>query len=340
MATVGSNGDRLALFVSASGHYAATKSAALLGIGSDGVVEVATDRHGRMVPAALTAAIAEARQAGRAPFAVIGTAGTTVTAAFDDLGPLADICQREDLWLHVDACYGGSALFSPSQAWRLGGVERSDSVVWNLHKMMGMTQQCTALLVQDPTQLAACFAAGADYLFQADKLNGAYDTGDRTFMCARRVDVLKLWLTWKARGDDGFAARVDHAVAMADHTRRRIAASDRTFVPVVTGDFTNVVFAWVPPRLRSSVPIDATGEIDVSTLAESVRSELHGLPPQIKARMQATGSGMIGYQPANGLNAFRMICMSPTLQPDDIDALLEAIDSSGLDAVAGDLTSR
>ncbi|MEM9561000.1 MAG: pyridoxal-dependent decarboxylase [Actinomycetota bacterium] len=330
--TVGSNGDRLALFVSASGHYAATKSASLLGIGSDGVVEVDTDGHGRMVPDALGDAIVGARRAGHVPFAVIGTAGTTVTAAFDELGALADICRREDLWLHVDACYGGSALFSPAQAWRLDGVEHSDSMVWNLHKMMGMTQQCTALLVKDPTRLAACFAARADYLFQSDKLNGEYDSGDRTFMCARRIDGLKLWLTWKARGDRAFAARIDHAVAMAEHTRRRIDASDGAFVPLVLGDFTNVVFAWVPPRLRASVPTTATGELDLAALDRSVRSELHGYPPQIKARLQTAGTGMIGFQPVGELNAFRMICISPTLQPDDVDALLGAIDSCGLDA--------
>ena len=333
IATAGSNGDRLVLFVSASGHYAAAKSAALLGIGSDGVVEVATDGQGRMIPEALTGAIAETRRAGGVPFAVIGTAGTTVTAAFDDLDALADICQREDLWLHVDACYGGSALFSPSQAWRLNGVERSSSVVWNLHKMLGMTQQCTALLVKDPTRLAACFASGADYLFQSDKLNAAYDSGDRTFMCARRIDVLKLWLTWKARGADGFAARIDHAVAMAEHTRRSIAASDGAFVPVVLGDFTNVVFTWVPPHLRSSVRAGATGQLDAGALDDALRSELHGYPPRIKERLQAAGSGMIGFQPVDGLNTFRMICMSPTLQPDDVDALLRAIDSCGLDAV-------
>ncbi len=332
IATVGSNGDRLVLFVSASGHYAARKSAAVLGIGADGVVEVATDRHGRMVPEALGDAIVEARRAGNVPFAVIGTAGTTVTAAFDDLGALADICRREDLWLHVDACYGGSALFSAAQAWRLDGVERSDSVVWNLHKMLGMTQQCTALLVKDPTRLAACFAARADYLFQPDKLNGEYDSGDRTFMCARRTDVLKLWLTWKARGDDAFAARIDHAVAMAERARRGIATSDGAFVPIVLGDFTNVVFAWVPPKLRAAVSATGGGQLDVAALDESVRSELHGYPPRIKARLQEAGTGMIGFQPVGGLNAFRLICISPTLQPDDVDALLRAIDSCGLDA--------
>ncbi|WP_395156686.1 pyridoxal phosphate-dependent decarboxylase family protein [Ilumatobacter sp.] len=317
----GSNGDRLAIFVSEAGHYAATKSAALLGIGSDHVVKVDADYEGCIDPAALTAAIDAAISAGAIPLAVIGTAGTTVTSAFDDLDAVADVCEQHGVWLHVDGCYGGSALFSAAHAHRLAGVERSDSFVWNLHKMMGMTQQCTALLVKRPEQLAACFAGHADYLFQPDKQFAEYDSGDRTFQCARRIDVLKLWLAWKAHGDVGFAARIDHAMAMADYTRQHIAESDGAFVPVVSGSFTNVVFAWVPPELR---PL---GSID--NLGDGVRNRLHGLPPKIKAQMQSHGTGMIGFQPIHGINTFRMICMSTTLQPDDIDALLDAIDRYG-----------
>lgn len=324
----GASGDRLVLFVSDSGHYAASKSAALLGIGTDGVVKVTTDHEGAMDPHALDMAIAEAVARGQTPFAVIGTAGTTVTAAFDDLDAIADICESHGLWLHVDAAYGGSALFSPAQASRLRGVERSDSCVWNLHKMVGMTQQCTALLVKVPAQLDECFAAHADYLFQSDKLYAEYDSGDRTFQCARRVDVLKLWLTWKVRGDVGFAARIDHAMEMAEFTRARIAASGGAFVPIVSGTFTNVVFAWVPRHLR---PLHFTtpDDLDADTMAE-----LNGYPPLIKARMQAAGTGMIGFQPVRGINSFRMICMNPTLQASDVDALLKAIDMAGNDAEA------
>ncbi|GJM37492.1 MAG: hypothetical protein DHS20C19_08590 [Acidimicrobiales bacterium] len=325
--SAGANGDRLAVFVSEAGHYAAGKSAALMGLGTDAVVKVSSDHDGAMILSELERAIDRAETAGMVPLAVIGTAGTTVTAAFDDLEALAGVCERRELWLHVDGCYGGSALFSASQAWRLRGVERADSLVWNLHKMMGMTQQCTALLVREPDRLAACFSAGADYLFQSDKLHGEYDAGDRTFQCARRIDVLKLWLTWKARGDAGFAARIEHAVAMAEHTRRRLAGSGGAFVPMVSGDFTNVVFAWVPPHLRP-LTLDAPDEIP-----NHVRRELHQLAPRIKARMQADGSGMIGYQPVHGLNTFRMICMSPMLQAADVDAILAAIDAAGSDLV-------
>lgn len=314
-------GHRLTLFVSDAGHYAATKSAALLGIGTDAVIKVGSDSSGAIIPSELEIAVQASVAAGQTPFAVIATSGTTVTSAFDDLNTLADICGAHDLWLHVDGCYGGSALFSESHRYLLDGVERSDSFVWNLHKMMGMTQQCTALLVRDPTQLAPCFAGRADYLFQPDKLHADFDSGDRTFQCARRIDVLKLWLAWKHHGDAGFQQRIDHAVDMADHARQRISDSNGEFATVVSGQFTNVVLAWVPPELR---PLSLDPE-SIERLDLAVTEKLHALPPRVKAQMQAEGTAMVGYQPISGLNTFRLLFMNPTVSTKDVDAIVDLI---------------
>lgn len=311
---------RQLVFCSASAHYQALKSAALLGLGRDAVIKVADDHDGAIVPAALTTAIDDAFARGDEPLAVIATAGTTVTAAFDDLHALADICERHGIWLHVDGCYGGAAIFSDTTRHLLDGLERSDSFVLNLHKMMGATQQCTALLVRDPEQLEPCFGVQADYIFQPDKLHGEWDTGDRTFQCGRRPDALKLWLMWKAHGDEAFAARIDHAMAMAQYARDRIAASDGAFVPVVEGSFTNVVFVWVPPDLRP---------LDIATIDDTTRARLHALAPKIKARFQAEGTAMLGYQPIHGVNTFRLIFMNPAVAETDIDAALAHIDAYG-----------
>ena len=327
----GATGERLTMFVSSSGHYAAKKSAALLGLGTDAVIEVESDDDGAILPGSLRTAIIESRAAGEVPFAIIATSGTTVTSAFDDLEALADIADEHDIWLHVDGCYGGSALFSPTHRDLLRGVERSDSFVWNLHKMMGMTQQCTALLVREPEQLAECFASKADYLFQPDKLHAEYDSGDRTFQCARRIDVLKLWLAWKHHGDEGFAGRIDHAVDMADRVRARIAASGGEFVPVA-GTFTNVVFGWIPPHLR---PLSLDPE-SIRHLDPGIRDELHALAPKIKAQMQSEGTAMMGFQPIEGLNTFRILFMNPAVTPDDVDALLDRVAEYGLASIASD----
>ncbi len=316
LVTAGAGPAPLSIFVSEAGHYGAGKAAALLGLGTDAVVEVATDHDGAMDPEALRRAMDDAVAADRTPLAVIATAGTTVTCAFDPLDEIADACAEHGTWFHIDGCYGASALFSPDHRHRLAGSHRADSMVWNLHKMMGMTQQCTALLLREPERLAACFSSGADYLFQTDKQFGEWDSGDRTYQCGRRVDAVKLWLTWKARGDAGFAARIDHAVAMADFSRMVISASDGAFVPLVDTGFTNVVFLWVPPDLRPLVPGDLT---------DDVRDRLHRLAPRIKARMQAEGTALVGYQPVHGINAFRLLFMNPEVRPEDVDAVLDHI---------------
>jgi glutamate/tyrosine decarboxylase-like PLP-dependent enzyme len=182
--------------------------------------------------------------------------------------------------------------------------------------MMGITQQCTVLLVKDPHQLEPCFATGATYLFQPDKQHGEFDSGDRTFQCARRIDSLKLWLTWKVRGDQGFAERIDHAVKMADHARLRIEQSGGEFAPLVTGDFTNVVFVWVPPELRP---------LNLDSLDQYQRDRLHQLPPRVKARMQAEGTAMVGFQPIRQINSFRMLFMNPSVTTSDVDAIFQHI---------------
>lgn len=316
----GMSGQRFAVFVSSAGHYSATKNAAILGLGTDAVVKVGVDANGAMTARSLATAIETSRAAGATPLAVIATAGTTVTAAYDPIEAIADVCADHQTWLHVDGCYGGSALFSPDQRHRLAGADRADSVAWNLHKMMGMTQQCSALVVREASELDACFATGADYIFQADKQHGEFDAGDRTIMCGRRVDVLKLWLAWKSHGDVGFAARVDHGVAMADHARQRVASSDGEFAFVVPGDFTNVCFVWVPPELRP---------LDLGALSTAAHEVVHALALAIKAGMQRDGAALIGCQPVNGINSFRLIVMNPAVSRTDVDAMFDLIATYG-----------
>ncbi len=314
--STGSDGRPTRILVGSSGHYATSKAAAVMGIGIRSVLKVPCDATGAMKPEAL----ADMLKGSEGVIAVVATAGTTVTGAFDPIDAIARICTASDIWLHVDGAYGASALFSARQCHRLAGVERADSLNWNLHKMMGMTQQCSTLLVREPQRLHDTFACGADYLFQPDKQHRMYDLGDSGFMCGRRADVLKLWLTWKTRGDTGFAERVDHAVAVADHVRERIRQSSDHFAAIVEGTFTNVCVTWVPPELRP---------LRLTELKDDDRRRLNALAPRIKARMQTEGSALIGFQPVNGLNCFRLIFISPRTTAADADLMLELIERYG-----------
>lgn len=318
-----------AVFVSDIAHYSTSKAASLLGMGAEAVYEVGVDDSGAMDVALLQAALEQATAAGRVPLAVVATAGTTVVGSFDPIEQIADVCDAHDLWLHVDGCFGGSALFSAEQRYRLDGSQRADSMVWNLHKMMGVTQQCSVLLVPEPDQLRECFSAQADYIFQTDKLHAEMDTGDETFMCGRRVDVLKLWLAWKARGDVGFAARIDAAVARADEVRDLIDAS-ADLCPVGPSDFTTACVVWLPPEMAGR---------SLAELTERERADLHRVAPAAKAIMQREGTAMIGYQPVQGLNAFRLIFTNPEITPADVTDLVDLIRDASARAWAAQMAA-
>jgi len=319
----GHDGAPLVAFTSTHAHYSLEKAVVLLGLGRRALVKVACDERGGMRPDALAAAIDVALARGERPFFINATAGTTVLGGFDPLPALADLAARHGLWLHVDGSFGASALFSAAQARRMDGVARADSLAWNLHKMLGVTQQCAAFLVQKTGALRAAFAAGAAYLFQPDKPYAEYDSGDLTFQCARRVDALKAWLTWKVRGEAGFAARIDHAVALAEHAAARIAGDPR-FLLAAPPAWVNVCFWWIPPDLR---PLAAR--------SPDVDAALHALAPRIKAAMLRGGAAMLGFQPIDGgPNCFRLLFINPATQPEDIDATLDILDACGREALA------
>ncbi|MFC2164638.1 pyridoxal phosphate-dependent decarboxylase family protein [Acidobacteriota bacterium] len=205
----------LIAFVSEEAHYSFEKSANVLGIGSANLHKIKTDDRGRMIPDELARAIEESLRLGQRPFFVAATAGTTVKGAFDPLRKIARIAKQHDLWFHVDGAFGGTAILSPRHAGLLDGINKADSFVWNAHKLMGLPLICSILLVREMRYLMNTNSvAGADYIFHDDAF-GSYDLGPMSLQCGRRVDALKLWLSWKFYGDKGYAERVDRFFDLA-----------------------------------------------------------------------------------------------------------------------------
>lgn len=120
--------------------------------------------------------------------------------AFDPINEIADICKTHNMWLHIDAAWGGGLLFSQTHRAKLNGIERANSIVVNPHKLLAVPQQCSMLLVKDKDILHKCFSRGAEYLFQKDKhYDKSYDVGDKYVQCGRKCDVFKFWFMWKAK---------------------------------------------------------------------------------------------------------------------------------------------
>ncbi|XP_053492453.1 glutamate decarboxylase 1b isoform X1 [Ictalurus furcatus] len=214
---------RLILFTSEHSHYSIAKAGAALGFGKENVILLSTDERGRVIPADLEAKIINAKQKGYVPLFVNATAGTTVYGAFDPINDIADICEKYNMWLHVDGAWGGSLLMSRKHRHKLNGVERANSVTWNPHKMMGVPLQCSAILVREKGILQGCNSMCAGYLFQPDKqYDVTYDTGDKAIQCGRHVDIFKFWLMWKAKGTVGFEQHVDRCLELSEYLYNKI----------------------------------------------------------------------------------------------------------------------
>ncbi|XP_006883948.1 PREDICTED: cysteine sulfinic acid decarboxylase isoform X3 [Elephantulus edwardii] len=302
-------------------HYSIKKAAAFLGLGTDSVRMVKADERGKMMPEDLERQISLAEAEGAVPFLVSATSGTTVLGAFDPLEAIADICQRHGLWLHVDAAWGGSVLLSKKHRHLLNGIQRADSVAWNPHKLLSAGLQCSALLLQDTSNLLKrCHSSQASYLFQQDKFyDVSLDPGDKVVQCGRCVDCLKLWLMWKAQGGQGLELRVDRAFTLARYLVEEIKKREG-FELVMEPEFVNVCFWFVPPSLRGKQE------------SPDYNQRLAQVAPMLKERMVKKGSMMIGYQPHGTRgNFFRMIVANPTLTQADIDFLLDELEQLGQD---------
>ena len=221
----GNGNTRFAVFVSEEAHYSFFKAMNQLGIGTDNLLPVPVDAQGRMRASELERLIESAKERGFTPLCCAATAGTTILGAFDPINDIADVCERHSLWLHVDAAWGGGAMMSKKHRTKLKGVERADSVTWDTHKMLGTGLVSSFILIPHMGSLLTSHRGGGNnYLFH-DGQENTVDLGPSSLQCGRRVDALKVWLAWRAMGDEGWEQLVDtlfeRAQWMASEIKKR-----------------------------------------------------------------------------------------------------------------------
>jgi L-2,4-diaminobutyrate decarboxylase len=233
-----------------------------MGLGEAAVIPVAVDERFRLRPDALPEALAQA--GARRVIALVASAGSTATGAFDPLAPIADFCAAHGLWLHVDGAHGASAALSPSLRPRLlDGIERADSVVWDMHKMMLMPALVTAVLFRDGRHCYEAFAQEASYLFAGRDPRAEWmNLANRTLECTKRMMSLKVYATLQLLGTRCFADYVEHTFDLARRFAARIAAAP-DFELAVEPDANIVCFRHVPP-----------GASDLDRLQQRIRQRI------------------------------------------------------------------
>ncbi|HEX6097026.1 MAG TPA: aminotransferase class I/II-fold pyridoxal phosphate-dependent enzyme [Thermoanaerobaculia bacterium] len=294
-ADAASEGKRPVVVASADAHYSIARAAAIMGIPSVDVLKVATDDAHRMDVGALEEALAmvEARE-DAAILAIVATAGTTATGAFDRLDEIALLRDRYRTWLHVDAAHGASVLLSAKLAPLVIGLERADSFSWDPHKMMWMPLSLGTILVRDGIWLRRAFEADAPYLFSGSSEN----LGEMTIQCSKRADAIKLWLILRAHGVGPMVEALERVTELTRYLYERVAASE-DLEPVHEPELNIFCF-----RRRG---LDDEGHAE------------------LRERLFRSGRAWITSTVLRGERVLRVTMMNPRTTEAHIDAMLDAL---------------
>lgn len=211
------------LYVSHEAHHSFEKAAHVCGIGRAAVRRIAVDANLRMDVAALDAAIRADRAAGRIPFLVAGTAGTTSAGVIDPLAAIADVCAAHGVWFHADAAWGGGALLSPRLRPHLAGIERADSVIWDAHKWLSAPLGTGMYFTRHRDAPRAAFATDSAYMPAAR--GGITDPMNVSHQWSRRPAGLPLFLALATTGREGYERMIDHMAEMGDLLKSKLTAA-------------------------------------------------------------------------------------------------------------------
>jgi aromatic-L-amino-acid decarboxylase len=210
---------RLRLYASTEAHSSIDKAAIVSGVGLEGLRRIPVDAAWRMRPEELARAVAEDRREGWLPFCVVATLGTTSSTSLDPAADIAEVCQRERLWFHVDAAYGGAAALMPERRELLRGWERADSIVFNPHKWMFTPFDATLLLFSQPERYRDAFCLVPEYL-RASEQTGAHNFSEYGIQLGRRFRALKLWMLLRWFGTEGIAEQLREHCRLAGELAR------------------------------------------------------------------------------------------------------------------------
>ncbi len=285
-APVGTGGapQRLTIYCSAEAHSSLTKAVELLGMGTRSLRRVPTDDLLRMDLEALAEMVARDREAGLRPICVVGVAGTTNTGSIDELPALADFCEREGLWFHVDGAFGAWAAIAPASRHLVAGMERADSLAFDLHKWMNLTYPVGCVLVRDAEAQRRTFSLTPSYLAHGEGERGLTGVdvpwlSDYGYELSRGFSALKAWMALKEHGADKFGRVVQQNIDQARYLAGLVAATPELeqALPVAL----NIVcFRYVRPGLDDAALDQLNKQIELELQERGIAvpsvSTVHG----------------------------------------------------------------
>ena len=251
-------GPPLIVYASEEAHSSVEKGARIAGVGSQNVMKIPTrDDHG-MDPAALSAAIREDRSAGRLPACIVACFGATGLGSIDPLREIAKIAQEEDIHLHCDAAWAGTALILPEVRPLADGIEHVDSLVFNPHKWMFTNFDCSAFYMRDPSLLARALSLTPTYLESAVG-DETPEYRDWSVALGRRFRALKLWFVLRSYGAEGLRKMVRNHIQWTEDLAALIRETP-DFELATEPSLALLTFRFAPPWAKTDDELDAVNE--------------------------------------------------------------------------------
>ncbi len=296
---------RLTVYGSDQVHSSVTRAAWLAGVPREQVRAIATDHSYRLRIDALRDAIARDRAAGLLPLMVVANAGTTNTGAVDPLHDVADLCERERVWMHVDAAYAGFAVLTDDGKRALSGTERADTVTLDPHKWLFVPFECGSLLARDPRRLKAAFQIFPEYLADAQSGHEAVNFADYGEQLTRYSRAIKVWMSVRYFGTNAIRDAIERGVALARQLEQRVRETPMLEV-VSPAQFGIVCFRVRPDGMDEGPALDALNE-------------------RVLARVVGEGRYFISSTRLRGAFLLRACILGFRTAEEDIDGLVRTI---------------
>ena len=283
-------------------HFAVSRGMRLLGFAPEQLRRIPSDANYRLKVSRLLAAIEQDRAAGRRPFCIVATAGTTNTGAVDPLDELADLCAAEEIWLHVDGAYGAPAILTAKGKRALKGLNRVDSLALDAHKWLFQPIECGVVLVRDRRWLPQTFKETPEYLKDMQS-----DGEERNFMyqgiqLTRQFRALKLWMSFKVYGLDAIGEAIAAGFENAELAERLLREAGCWEI-VTPAQMAILTFRYRPTN----------GD---AKLADQLTHDLVG-------RLLDDGYAFASGTQLRGHTVMRMCCNNPRTTPKDLASTIE-----------------
>lgn len=301
---------KIKVLCSENAHFSVQKNMALLGLGYQCVTLVKTDEFARMDLNDLREKVAQAQASGDQILAIVATAGTTDAGAIDPLRAIAELAAEHQIWVHVDAAWGGALLLSEKYRNYLDGIELVDSITLDFHKQFFQTISCGAFLLKEERHYELMRYQAAYLNSEFDEAAGVPNLVSKSLQTTRRFDALKLWMGLEALGQKQYAAIIDHGVMLAQEVAQYVT-SEAALELVMKPQLASVLFRYRPEQLAGS------SDAAIALLNQKIGDAL-----------LESGRANVGVTEHNGVTCLKLTLLNPTVTLEDVKVLLALVEKT------------